>query len=140
MNNWLSGIRGTIVMILVWTVGWGLGFGGLIEALVDPSGEIVDIWFTAMAIPGFIGGVLFSALLRIAEGHRRFDEVSPARFVMWGVVTGVLVGLLAVSRGVMSVLSPAAVIGIATALGFVAAVGSALFFRLVARGETRMAG
>ena len=43
MKKWFSGIRGTVVMILLWTVGWGLGFGGLIELFVDPSGDIVDI-------------------------------------------------------------------------------------------------
>lgn len=84
MKKWLSGIRGTVVMILMWTVGWGLGFGGLIEAFVDPSGDIVDVWPTALAIPGFIGGVVLSALLRLAEGRRSFDEVSLARFAAWG--------------------------------------------------------
>ena len=72
MKKWLSGIRGTVVIILTWTVGWGLSFGGLME-LVDPHGEILDVWPSAMAIPGFIGGALFSALLWIAEARRSFD-------------------------------------------------------------------
>jgi hypothetical protein len=138
MKKWLSGIRGTVVMILTWTVGWGLGFGGLIEAFVDPHGEIGDVWLTLMAIPGFIGGVLYSALLRITEGRRSFDEVSLARFITWGVVTGLVLGILALT-GVLSyprLLSAAALIGITTALSVVAAIGSALFFRLVARRQT----
>jgi hypothetical protein len=140
MKKWLSGIRGTVAMILTWTVGWGLGFGGLIEAFVDPSGAIVDIWFTMMAIPGFVGGVVFSALLRLAEGRRSFDEVPLARMATWGVVTGlVLGGSLAVASRVATVLSlaPAALIGIMAALGMVAALGSAGFFRLAARGGSR---
>lgn len=139
MTKWLSGIRGTVAMILTWTVGWGLGFGGLIEAFVDPSGEIVDIWFTVMAIPGFFGGVLFSALLRIAEGGRGFDQVSLPRIVAWGVVTGVaLGGVLVVATRVENVLSltAAQVVGITTVLGTVAAIGSAVFFRLLARRQT----
>ncbi len=94
MKKSQSGRRGTVAMILLWIVGWGLGFGGLIEAFVDPSGAIGDIWLTAMAIPGFIGGAVFSALLRIAEGRRSFDEVSLARFATWGVVTGLVLGVL----------------------------------------------
>ncbi len=133
MKKWMSGIRGTILMILLWIVGWGLGFGGLIEAFVDPDGDILDIWFTAMAIPGFIGGVVFSALLQIAEGRRSFDEVSLARFATWGVVTGLVIGVIAIAKGIEMSLAPAAMIGITTALGIVAAIGSAVFFRLVAR-------
>lgn len=140
MKKWLSGIRGSLVMTLAWTVGWGLGFGGLIEAFVDPSGRFVDIWFTVMAIPGFIGGVVFSALLRIAEGRHSFDEVSLARFATWGVVTGLVLGVLVALflPGFASAmtLTTAVMISIATALGAVAAIGSAVFFRLVARGQT----
>jgi hypothetical protein len=138
IEKWLRGIRGTVAMILTWTVGWGLGFGGLIELLVDPSGAIVDIWFTAMAIPGFIGGALFSGLLRIAEGRRGFDEVSLVRFATWGVMTGLLLGVLVAATRAPSALSlaPAVVIAIMAALGAVAAIGSALFFRLLARRQT----
>ena len=138
MKKWLSGIRGTVLMILTWTVGWGLGFGGLIEAFVDPHGKIGDIWLVLMAFPGLISGVVFSALFRIAEGRRSFDEVSLARFATWGVVTGLVLGGLAVT-GVLSyprLLSVAALIGITTALCAVAAIGSAVFFRLVARRRT----
>jgi hypothetical protein len=133
MKQWLSGTRGTVLMVLLWTVGWGLGFGGLME-LYDPAGEIGDVWPTALAIPGFIGGVVFSALLRIAEGRRRFDEVSLARFAGWGVVTGLVLGGLSVVAKVGDVSPGAAgMIGIATALGAMAAIGSAVFVRLVAR-------
>jgi len=136
MKKWLSGARGTIAMILTWTVGWGLGFGGLME-LYDPDGRIGDVWPTALAIPGFIGGVVFSALLWIVEGRRSFDEISLARFTAWGVVTGLVLGLLTIPAKVGDV-SPGALgmIGIATVLGTVAAIGSAIFFRLIARRQT----
>jgi len=136
MTKWMSGTRGTVAMILTWTVGWGLGFGGLME-LYDPHGQIGDVWPTALAIPGFVGGIVFSALLRIAEGRRTFDEVSLARFVTWGVVTGLVLGLLTIPAKVGDV-SPGALgmIGIATVLSVVAALGSAIFFRLIARRQT----
>ncbi len=136
MKKWLSGIRGTVAMILTWTVGWGLGFGGLME-LYDPHGQIGDVWPTALAIPGFIGGVVFSALLWIAEGRRSFDEVSLARMTTWGVVTGVVLGVLTIPAEVGDVSPGAAgMIGIGTALGAVAGLGSAFFFRLMARRQT----
>ena len=137
MKKWLSGIRGTAVMILVWIVGWGLGFGGLIEAFIDPDGKILDIWPTFLAIPGFIGGTVFSALLAIAERGRSFDEVSFGRFAVWGVLTGLVIGVLTIPAKVGDVSPGAAgMIGIAIALSLVAAIGSAVFFRLVARERT----
>ncbi|MDQ3674467.1 MAG: hypothetical protein M3365_08850 [Gemmatimonadota bacterium] len=120
-------------MILIWTVGWGLGFGGLME-LYDPDGKIGDVWPTVFAIPGFIGGILFCALLRVAEGGRRFDEVSLARFATWGLVTGLVLGLLTIPAKVGDA-SPGALgmIGIMTVLSTVAALASAAVFRFVAR-------
>ena len=136
MKKWLSGVRGTVAIILTWTVGWGLGFGGLME-LYDPHGQIGDIWPMVLAIPGFIGGVVFSALLRLAEDGRRFDEVSLARFATWGVVTGLVLGLLTIPAKVGDV-SPGALgmIAIGTVLGAVAGIGSGVFFRLIARRQT----
>ena len=133
MKNWLSGIGGTILMVLLWVVGWALGFGGLIEAFVDPNGDVLDIWFTAMAVPGLIGGVVFSALLRIAEGHRRFDEIPFVRMAIWGAVTGLVIGAIAMARGIELTLTTGQIFVITTVLGVVAAVGSALFFRLVSQ-------
>ena len=45
-----------------------------------------------LGIPGFFGGVIFSMMLGMAEGRRRFDELSLVRFGVWGAVTGVLLG------------------------------------------------
>ena len=133
MSQWLTGIRGIVLVVLIWTVGWGLGFGGLAELLVDPSGEILDIWPAEMAIPGFIGGLVFAGLLRLLEGQRRFDEVSLARFTIWGVVTGLVLGVLSTATGgpIPLSLTAAEMIGLATGLGAVAGIGSAVFFQLV---------
>jgi hypothetical protein len=146
MKKWLSGFRGAVLMILTWFLGWGVGFGGLMEAFVDPHGELVDIWPALMAFAGFIGGIVFCALLRISGGGRRFDEVALARIATWGVVTGLILGALAVGMGLTQDIAidqpyqrpvqPVLLVGITTALCAVAAIGSALFFRLLARGET----
>lgn len=127
----MSGVRGAILMIVLWVVGWGLGFGGIME-LVDPDGKIQDVWPTLLAVPGFVGGVIFSMLLAIAERGRQFDEISLFRFALWGAATGVVIGLLTIPAEVGDV-SPGAMgmTGITTALGIVAGFGSGVFFRLV---------
>jgi hypothetical protein len=54
------------------------------EAFVDPHGAILDMWPQTLAIVGFVGGVVFSAVLGIAERRRRFGELSIPRFSAWG--------------------------------------------------------
>ena len=132
MKKWMSGIRGTILMILLWVSGWGLGFGGIMEAFIDPDGKIGDVWPTALAVPGFIGGIIFSALLAFAERGKSFDSVSLLRFALWGGVTGIVLGVLTIPAEVGDV-SPGAggMIALGTALGIVAGFGSGVFCRLV---------
>src|SRR5215207_2948192 len=140
MKKWLRRIRGAVGMGLTWAAGWAL-VGVLIELFMDPNGSLVDVWPTALAIPGFLGGAVFSAVLRIAEGRRRFDGLSLPRFGAWGAVTGLLLGVLAVSAGVASAIFPdlwlraAVIIGPTTLLSVVSAVGSALLFRYAAREQ-----
>ena len=133
MRNWLSGIRGAIALIILWIIGWGLGFGGIME-VIDPTGEIEDVWPAVLAIPGVIGGIIFSIALLIAERGRSFDEISLLRFALWGGATGLILGLLSIPAEVGDV-SPGAsgMIAIATVLGVIAGFGSGVFFRLVAR-------
>lgn len=44
--------------------------------------------------PGFFGGVIFSTLLRMAEGRRRIFEVSLPQAAVWGAVSGLLLPAL----------------------------------------------
>jgi hypothetical protein len=83
MKKWLRRIRSAVGMGMTWAAGWAL-VGVLIELLIDSNGSLVDVWPTALAIPSFLGGAVFSAVLRIAEGRRRFDELSLPRFGAWG--------------------------------------------------------
>jgi hypothetical protein len=140
MTKWLSGIRGTIFMILLWVVGWGLGFGGIAEMFVDPDGETLDIWPAEMTIPGFFAGILFAALVWLAEGGRRFDQVPLVRFTTWGVVTGLALGVVSITTDgpIPLSLTAAEMLGLATGLCAVAAVGSAVFFRLLVRRPNQM--
>ena len=133
MNNWQSGIRGYVLMVVLWVVGWALGFGGLIEAFVDPDGKVMDIWFTSMAIPGLIGGIIFSALLALIENGRKINQVALARMALLGAFTGFLIGVIAMARGIELTLTTSTIFAITIILGTVAAMGSSLFFRLASR-------
>jgi len=96
MKRWLRRIRGVVGVGLTWAIGWS-GVGFLIELFVDPHGRIADIWPMVLGIPGFLGGAIFSVVLGMAEGRRRFDELSLTRFGVWGAVTGALLGVLGVA-------------------------------------------
>ena len=140
MKNWMSGPRGAILMTVLWVVGWGLGFGGIMEAFVDPDGKIGDIWPVMLAVPGLIGGIIFAALLIFAERGRSFAEVPLVRFAIWGVVTGVILGLLTIPAEVGDVRPGAAgMTAIAAALGLVSGLGCGFFYRLVSRGASSKA-
>ena len=129
----MKGIRGAILLIVLWTIGWGLGFGGIME-VVDPDGKIQDVWLTMLAVPGFIGGLIFSALLVSIERGRIFDEISLARFAVWGVVTGLILGLLSIPAEVGDVSPGAAgMIGMGAALGLVSGLGCGIFCNLLSR-------
>ena len=87
-----------------------------------------------LAIPGLIGGIVFSALLLIAERGRPFYEISLARFAIWGTITGIALGLLSIPAEVGDV-SPGALgmTGIGAVLGLISGIGCGIFCRLTAR-------
>ena len=75
MRRWLRRIRGPIVMVLTWTAA-GTLVGALIELGNDavpgglPMGSLVDVWPPALALVGFLGGVVCSSVLGFAGGRR----------------------------------------------------------------------
>lgn len=97
MKNWLRRIRGAVGMGLTWAFAWALGglLIGVMSILLpglpwDSFFEVFDAPLPAMAVPGFVGGVLFSMVLGIAGRRRRFSELSLPRFVAWGALGGLL--------------------------------------------------
>jgi hypothetical protein len=135
MKRWLRRLRGAVGMGLAWAVAGAL-VGGLIE-LVDnvlpgalPWVSLVDMWPQTLAIPGFLGGVVFSLVLGIAGAQRRFGELSLPAFAAWGAVAGLVLGGLAMAMG-----APVAFMGIMTLGSAIAASGSLALARVAEKRE-----
>jgi hypothetical protein len=97
MKKWLRRIRGAVGMGLTWAALWALGgvLIGVASILLpglpwDAFFEVFDAPLPAMAVPGFVGGVLFSMVLGIAGRRHRFRDLSLLRFAAWGAVGGLL--------------------------------------------------
>ena len=127
-------------MGLAWAVGWAVlgALIGIISGFLGiPEESGLDPWI-ALATPGFVGGVIFSAVLRFAEGGRPFSELPLRRLAAWGAVAGLVLGVLPFVFGTLTSEHPLwflvfAIIGSTTSLSAVSAVGSALLFRYAAR-------
>jgi hypothetical protein len=84
-------------MGVTWAVGWALAgvLIGVASILLpslpwDAFFNVFDAPLPALAVPGFVGGLVFSAVLGVAGRRRRFDELSLPRFAAWGAVGGLL--------------------------------------------------
>jgi hypothetical protein len=108
VRNVLRRIRGAIGMGITWAVGWAV-FGiliGVSSRLLpglpwDSFFEFFDAPLPALAVPGFVGGALFSVVLGIAGRHRRFSELSIPRFAAWGALGGLLLSLVPGSMAIL---------------------------------------
>lgn len=139
MRKWLRRVRAAVVMGVAWAVVWA-PVGVAIGLLVDPDGSMDEPWILIGAYPGFIGGVVFSAVLAIAARRRTLGELSLARVAAWGAAAGLLVGLVpftvALSSGSLSTwLLASGAIGAFTLLGAGSAAGS---LALARGGEARV--
>ena len=110
--RWLRRLRGAVGMGLTWAFGW-FAAGMVLLLIVGP--DAADVPFPlGFGMFGFFAGVLFSGVLGIVEGRRRFDQMSLPRFAGWGAVGGLL-------------LSGAFVLTVALVQGTPAFVGNVVF-------------
>ena len=135
--DWLRRVRSAVFMGLTWAVVWA-PIAVLAGLVVDPDGSMDEMWVAIGAYPGFLCGVVFFAVLRIAEGRRGLDELPLSRAAVWGAVAGLVVGVLPFTIGESTSKLPlwqlaAIVLGSFTLLSAVSAVGSASFLRYAAR-------
>lgn len=141
MKKWLRRTRAAIVMGLTWGIAWGLVGGFIMEAIADPHGRILDMWPQTLAIPGFLGGVVFSVVLWLTERRRRFDELSLGRVAVSGAVAGLLLcGLAVALLGASSLARAALIIVPVTLLSAGSAAGSLTLARMAKKPELLDAG
>lgn len=139
MKNWWRRVRGALGMGLTWAIGWapiGAVLGSVLWVIHDPPFalmKIVAVNATTLGVLGFVGGTIFSTLLRLAEGSSRFDKLTLPRFAAWGALGGLLLGGLAVTAGLWGAsgvpLIGVAVAGVATLLAAGSAAGSLVLAR-----------
>lgn len=112
MSTWLRRSRAALATGVTWAITWAIG-GILIgvSSVLFPSLPWWDAFFAffdaplpMLAIPGFVGGLLFSGVLRVAGRRHRFHDLSLPRFAAWGALGGLLVALV-----------PAALVGLGLA-------------------------
>ncbi len=133
MKNWLRRIRGAFRMGLTWAAAWG-GVGAILGLLgflgppfmgppfMEPLGGLLG--GVSFGVAGFIAGASFSTVLGIAEGRRRFDEMSLPRFAFWGAAGGLLLSMLFFLLGGGVSLDSLGTYGVITLLGAGSAAGS----------------
>lgn len=99
---WLRRMRGALGMGITWAIAWGLfGLSIGVSSVLLPFLPWWDVFFKfydaplpSLALPGFIGGMIFSVVLGVVARHRRFHELSMAKFTAWGALGGALLGLV----------------------------------------------
>ena len=132
MRKWLRRIRGAIGMGFTWGAAWSVA--GMVPRWV--LGFNPDVPFPIVfGVLGFVAGVTFSGLVVLAEGSRRFDQISLRRFAAWGATGGLLLSAVfakAASLGWGDVLAIAPTFALASA---VCAAGSLAVARRALRQE-----
>lgn len=137
MSHWIKQIRNTIGMGLTWAIAWAIAgiLLGLISALIPNQflASVLDPWI-ALAMPGFIGGIIFSFMLQFIEGGHKFDTMPTGRLAGCGALAGLVLGALPFLLGTPTAQLPlwllgVAIVGTTTLLSTASALGSAFLFR-----------
>ena len=142
MRSWLRRVRGAIGIGLAWAGGWA-PIGGLVGTAVGalsgfPLGGAALNYAALFGVLGFTGGTLFSSLVRIADGRRRFDELSLPRFCAWGGFGGLALGTLAVSINLVGLGGVTALtVGVIGAIGLLGAGSAAGTLALARHADDR---
>ncbi len=131
MSRWRRRIRGLVGMGLMWGGAW-FGAGMVLLAIIGL--DAADVPFPLFfGLLGFLSGAAFAGILAMAEGRRRFDQMSIPRFAVWGAVGGLLLSgivfLAAGPGGEFAVIGPVFALA-----GAVSAAGS---LALARRGAQR---
>jgi hypothetical protein len=91
MGKTLRRIRGAIGMGLTWGLAWGAAGTVLAVATRFKADAPFPLIFGVL---GFIAGLIFSAILSLAEGRRSFNQMSIRRFAAWGATGGLVLSAI----------------------------------------------
>lgn len=131
MRNWMRRVRGALGMGLTWAFA-SSAIGSIPRWVFGVNTDApIPLLF---GIFGFFAGVTFSAVLVIADGRRRFDQMSLPRFAAWGALGGLALSLVfaKVAVGWKEILLIAPSFALASA---VCAASSLALARRAVRGE-----
>ena len=144
MKTELRSVGRAFGMGLGWAVAWApvavvIGIG-----IIDPDDSMDEMWLAVGAYPGFISGVIFYALLGIAERGRRLDELSVSRAALVGAGAGLPVGVFPFTIGDSTSALPlwqlaGVFIGVVVLLSALSAMASALVSRALRRRRLQRA-
>lgn len=132
MRTWLRRIRGAIGMGVMWAAAWFAA--GTVPRWVFGVNTDAPLPLV-FGLFGFLAGVVFSAVLALTAGRRRFDQMSLPRFALWGAMGGLLLSALFAKAGSLGwgdVLALAPTLAVASA---VSAVGSLAMARRAVRQD-----
>ena len=137
MEKWVKRLSRAFMMGLAWALAW-MPIGLLIGFIVDRDGSMDEPWIALGTYPGFLCGVVFSAVAGIAAGRRGLEELPLPLAAARGAVSGLLVGGLWVVVALLSDppkwMLNVAVVGSLTALSAVSGAGTALLGRMLKKG------
>lgn len=131
-----NGFGRALALPFLWALVWAIP-GGAIEALsnlgVQPSfASSVDMWPQTLALPGLIGGIVFTALLAATGRWRALETASLALILGLGAVVGLAMGGI-VATGLVGGEETVWTYVFAMAMSVISAVASALVVRLLAQ-------
>lgn len=132
MRTWLRRIRGAIGMGVMWAAAWFAA--GTVPRWVFGVNTDAPLPLV-FGLFGLLAGVVFSAVLALTAGRRRFDQMSLPRFALWGAMGGLLLSALFAKAGSLGwgdVLALAPTLAVASA---VSAVGSLAMARRAVRQD-----
>jgi hypothetical protein len=91
VTQWLRRIRSAIAMGLTWAAAWGSVGAIMVLGILLVTGSRPDPPFPLMfGAFGFFAGVMFSGMLGLVGGRRRFYQMSLPRVAAWGTAVGFL--------------------------------------------------
>lgn len=102
-------------MGLTWAVAWGMvglliGVASLLLPGLpwDRFFEVFDAPLPALAVPGFVGGAIFSVVLGFVARRRRFSDLSLPVFAVCGALGGLLLAQIPNTMVMLGLGTPAA--------------------------------